>query len=82
MPVVPTPAYHRVLSCIMLVGGLVVIALCLVVLIVLWRQGRRGLILLGPTGLAVIAVGLSAAGAVHLLGLAGGTDTVDLALAV
>ena len=82
MPTGPTTEWRVELSSIGLVGGLVASALLLVVLIVLWRQGRRGPTLLPLTGLAAITVGLSATAAVRLVGLTWGTDTSDLALGI
>ena len=82
MPAAPTPEYRMLLSSIALVGGLVAFALFSVVLLVLWRQGRRGPVLPSLTGLAAITLGLSATGAVRLVGLTQGRDTADLALGI
>ena len=46
------------------------------------EKGRRGLVPLGLTGLAGIAVGLSASATVRLLGSTRGADTSDLALGI
>jgi hypothetical protein len=78
----PTIGERITLAYITIVLGLVASALYLVVFIVVWRQGRRGPILLSLTGLAAIAVGLTATGAVRLVGLTRGTDTSDLALGI
>lgn len=82
MPTEPTTEYRMVLSFLGIVGGLMAFALLLVVMIVSQRQGRRGPNLLALTGLAAIAVGLSATGAVRLAGLTQGTDTSYLALGI
>ena len=82
MAVGPTSGERITLAYITIVLGLVASALYVVVFIVVWRQGKRGAILLSLTGLTAIAVGLSATGAVRLVGLTRGTDTSDLALGI
>ncbi len=82
MDVGPTIGERITDAYIAMVLGLVAFALYAVVIIVLWRQGRRGPILLSLTGLGAITVGVSATGVVRLVGLTRSTDTFDLALGI
>lgn len=82
MPAGPTPAYRMELASTALVCGLVAFTLFIVIMVVLWRTGRRGPYLLFPTALGVISLGLSAAAAVLLGGLARGTDTTGWMLGI
>jgi hypothetical protein len=78
----PTTEYRMELSSLGIVCGLVASTLLIVVMIMVWRQGRRGPVLFSLTGLVAITVGLSASAAVHLVGLTRDTDTSSLVLAI
>ncbi len=80
MPIGPTTGERIIDLVLAMAAGLVAFALMMTVVIVLWRRGTRQSILLFPTGLVVIAVGLSASAAVRLVGVTMHMDTSYLAL--
>ena len=79
MPTAPTTEWRVELLSMALVAGLVGSALCMVVMIVLWRQRRR---LGNLLGIMAITLGVSVSAAVRLVGLTRGIDTSYLALGI